>query len=106
MLYFHSYRLFEIAPHLQDLFSFQGEELNESNEKLKQHAVQVMSSVGAAIDIIEDEESLEDVLTGLGIVHHMKSVKVDSFGVSKCNSIPLFILLSDPGVNLIYSVSI
>ncbi len=81
-LYFFPLRLFEIAPDLQKLFSFKDEELTESNEKLKKHAVQVMESVGAAIGIINDQEDLEEVLMELGIIHHMKSVRIDSFAVS------------------------
>ena len=75
-------RLFEIAPDLQDLFPFKGQELTDQNELLKKHAVQVMETVGTAIGIIHDKPALKDALTDLGIVHHMKSVKIDDFAVS------------------------
>lgn len=78
-LYF--YRLFEIAPDLQDLFPFEGEELSEENELLKKHALQVMESVGMAIGLMGDPEQLKEILIGLGVVHNMKSVQVDSFKV-------------------------
>ena len=74
--------MFEIAPELQELFSFKQEDLTPSNERLKKHAVQVMESVGMAIEIIDDQSQMEEVLLELGIVHHMKGVKINTFAVS------------------------
>jgi len=74
-------RLFEIAPELQELFPFQGQELNEENTLLKKHALQVMESVGLAISLMGDPEQLQETLIELGIIHNMKSVQVKSFEV-------------------------
>lgn len=75
-------RLFEIAPELQDLFPFKDEELSSDNAMLKKHAVQVMESIDAAIGMLDDPDELQETLIGLGIVHNMSNVKVDSFAVS------------------------
>ena len=83
MLLFHPHhcRLFEIAPELQELFPFEGQELTEENTLLKKHALQVMESVGGAISLMGNPEQLQDTLIELGIVHNMKSVQVKSFEV-------------------------
>lgn len=49
---------------------------------LKKHAVQVMESIDAAIGMLDDPDELQETLIGLGIVHNMSNVKVDSFAVS------------------------
>lgn len=41
-----------------------------------------MESIDAAIDLLDDPEQLEETLLELGIVHNMKSVQLESFGVS------------------------
>ena len=82
ILYFCSYRLFEIAPQLQDLFPFKGEELESDNASLKKHAIQVMESIDSAIGMLDNPEELKETLIGLGIVHHMNDVQLDSFAVS------------------------
>lgn len=41
-----------------------------------------MESIDGAIDLLDDPEQLEETLLELGIVHHMKSVQLESFGVS------------------------
>ena len=80
--YTEFYRLFEIAPKLQELFPFQGEELSDDNKKLRFHALQVMETIDAAIGMLHDVQTLTDTLVDLGIVHNMKNVKVESFAVS------------------------
>ena len=82
LYYYFAPRLFEIAPELQELFSFHDEEVSEENESLKKHAVQVMESVGMAIGLLHDPKALVSTLTELGIVHHLHQVQLDSFGVS------------------------
>ena len=76
------FRLFEIAPELQELFPFSGEELTDENEKLKEHAMQVMQAVGEAIKLLHKPPELKSLLTELGIVHNLSNVKVESFAVS------------------------
>lgn len=89
-------KLFEIAPDLQELFSFHDEEVSEENESLKKHAVQVMESVGMAIGLLHDPEKLVSTLTELGIVHHLLQVQLDSFGpVGEALIYALQVLLKD-----------
>lgn len=78
----HFYRLFEIAPELQELFPFQGEELSDDNKKLRGHALQVMETIDVAIGMLHDLPKLTDTLEDLGIVHNLKNVQVASFAVS------------------------
>lgn len=40
-----------------------------------------MESVGMAIGLMGDPEQLKEILIGLGVVHNMKSVQVESFKV-------------------------
>lgn len=84
----YNYRLFEIAPDLLQLFPFKGAAVTPDNELLKKHGVQVMESIDAAIGMLNNPEELKETLIDLGIVHHMKDVKVESFAVSiKINSV-------------------
>lgn len=73
------YKLFEIAPELQELFPFQGEELSDDNKKLRGHALQVMETIDVAIGMLHDLPKLTDTLEDLGIVHNLKNVQVASF---------------------------
>ena len=56
--------------------------MTSDNELLKKHGVQVMESIDAAIGMLDNPEDLKETLIDLGIVHHMKDVKVESFAVS------------------------
>lgn len=56
--------------------------MTPDNELLKKHGVQVMESIDAAIGMLDNPEELKETLIDLGIVHHMKDVKVESFAVS------------------------
>ena len=79
---FMLYRLFEISPHLQDLFSFKGQELTDENEGLRKHALDVMKTVDFAINSLDDIPALQDTLVELGMTHSFKSVKTTHFAVS------------------------
>lgn len=57
--------------------------MNEENDLLKKHALQVMESVGACISIIDDTERLVETLKQLGMVHNLANVEVKSFAVSR-----------------------
>lgn len=74
--------MFEIAPYLISQFPFKDEVDEAREEGLRKHGLQVMTSIDGAIELLDDPELLEDTLTELGIIHNMKSVKVESFGVS------------------------
>lgn len=76
------YRLFEIAPELEKLFSFAEMTTEDKKQKQLQHGMQVMESIGAAIEMLDDPETLKETLLGLGIMHNMKDVQVNSFAVS------------------------
>lgn len=87
------HRLFEIAPDLLSLFPF--DEVSEETPGLKKHASDVMESIDKAIDLLKagDLEELQDTLLELGIVHHMKSVQVESFAVSSVHSCLFFVVI-------------
>lgn len=74
--------MFEIAPDLKKLFPFKDQELSDDNELLKKHAIQVMESIDLAIGMLDTPDELKETLITLGIVHNMKSVQLESFGVS------------------------
>ena len=82
-LSFYLPRLFEIRPNLYKLFAFGDEGFSEDNEKLRKHALDVMTTVDAAIGMVVDGElaTLVDTLIELGMVHHMKSVTPKEFEV-------------------------
>lgn len=81
-LIFNHNRLFETAPGLKNLFPFKTATPEGQAEGLKKHGLQVMESIDGAIDLLDDPEQLEETLLELGIVHNMKSVQLESFGVS------------------------
>ena len=56
--------------------------MTPDNEELKKHGIQVMESIDAAIGMLDNPAELKETLIDLGIVHHMKDVKVESFAVS------------------------
>lgn len=72
-------KLFEIAPELQNLFPFAGEDLNGYHEGLKKHARQVMESIDGAVNLLNEPELLKETLLELGIIHNMSNVQVGSF---------------------------
>lgn len=77
-------RLFDIQPSLQSLFPFKNQELNDNNEVLRKHALLVMETVDAAIELLKDGklDSLVTTLIDLGVVHSMNNVKPEHFAVS------------------------
>lgn len=76
------FRLFEIAPELLNLFSFK--DASNKDEGMRQHGLNVMESIDAAITLLGSKEMSElvDNLVELGIIHNMKHVQLDSFAVS------------------------
>ena len=76
------YRLFEINPSLQDLFSFKGQRLCDENEGLRKHALDVMKTVDVAVNSLDDIPALQETLVELGMTHSFKSVKTTHFAVS------------------------
>lgn len=72
-------RLFLIAPQLLELFTFKDE---AEDKGLRKHGLQVMNSIDGAIGLLNEPELLEETLIELGIIHNMKSVNIESFGVS------------------------
>ena len=65
-----------------ELFPFSDEELNQDHPGLKKHGIQVMESIGAAINLLSNPEELKEVLLQMGIIHNMLNVQVESFAVS------------------------
>ncbi len=57
------------------------EELKKS-PRLHRHALSLMKTVGAAIDLLDDMDSLVDVLKSLGERHIKYRAKKEHFGVS------------------------
>jgi hypothetical protein len=76
-------KLFEIDPHVYDLFPFKGEAMNIENEGIRKHALQVMETIDAAVGLVVsgEIETLKETLIGLGMVHGMKSVQSKDFQV-------------------------
>ena len=56
--------------------------MTPDNEELKRHGIQVMESIDAAIGMLDNPAELKETLIDLGIIHHMKDVKLESFAVS------------------------
>ncbi len=77
------HRLFEIAPELIEIFPFDGKDLDDDNVSLKKHAMQVMQSIDDALGMADQPEELKETLIGLGVVHNMSNVNLDSFAVSQ-----------------------
>lgn len=75
-------RLFEIAPQLKEAFSFREDNLEKDNSALIKHGKVVMESIDLAIGMLDDIETLQETLIDMGVVHNMKEIKIDSFGVS------------------------
>ncbi len=76
------HRLFEIAPELIEIFPFDGEDLNDDNVSLRKHSMQVMQSINDALGMADQPEELKETLIGLGVVHNMSNVQLESFAVS------------------------
>ncbi len=74
-------RLFESYPELLEAFPFD-KEPQKFKEGVAKHGLQVMESIDAAVNLLSDLEKLSETLIELGIIHHMKSIEVESFGVS------------------------
>ena len=77
-----SFRLFEIKPSLQDMFSFKSQDLT-NNELLEKHAVSVMETIDTALNLIKENEieTLVSTLIELGIAHSMNKVTPKHFAV-------------------------
>ena len=66
------------------MFPFGDDGFSEENEKLRKHALDVMTTVDTAIGLVVDGdlETLIDTLMELGMAHHFKSVTPKEFEVS------------------------
>ena len=64
--YSHICRLFEIAPHLRELFPF-GQD--PKGPQLRSHALNVMNTVGTAVGLLDQSDQLVPVLKQLGQTH-------------------------------------
>jgi len=73
--------IFEIAPEALQLFSFKNEENLYESPKLKSHAVGVISTVGTAVEGLNDLGALVPVLQGLGKRHVKYGVKPPHYDV-------------------------
>jgi hemoglobin-like flavoprotein len=62
-------QIFEIAPEALMLFSFKDEPDLYESEKLKNHGIKVVTTVGSAVSLLDDLEKLVPILTGLGKKH-------------------------------------
>ena len=78
-------RLFELDPHLVELFPFGAEGATEDNESLRKHAFGVMSTIDAALEMVQKKEIEELVTTlqELGTVHSLNNIEPVHFGVSQ-----------------------
>jgi len=61
--------IFELAPEALQLFSFKDEKNVYESERLKSHAVKVVTTVGVAVDGLNKLGELVPVLKGLGLKH-------------------------------------
>jgi len=61
--------IFEIAPEALGLFSFKDEKNLYESERLKSHAVKVVTTVGVAVEGLNKLDELVPVLKGIGLKH-------------------------------------
>ena len=85
-------RIFDIAPGAQQIFAkFRDLPKDElpSNPDVQKHALNVMETVGSAVDGLDDLEALTPVLLDLGAKHVQWDVQEEHFDVRRnCILIP------------------
>ena len=75
-----SYRLFEISPKLKVLFPF---DPVPDNDGLRAHALNVVETVGAAVDNLDDLRVLKPELENLGKVHAAFELSAKDYEASR-----------------------
>ena len=80
-------RIFELAPHAQQLFKKFSEatvEELEENEHFRAHALQVTESVSLAVSTMDDMDELVSILKQLGAAHSPHGLQNAHYDVSYC----------------------
>lgn len=73
--------IFTLAPGVLPLFRFRDEEDLYASPALRKHATGVVATVGAAVGLLEDLDTLVPILQDLGARHVPRGVKAEYYPV-------------------------